>query len=229
MKDILVIGDSHVSVFNSEYMTSKFPKHKFEVISVGGATVSGLINPNATTQAMPQYLKALKTTKADTVIIMLGEVDTGFVIWYRSQKYGTPVNQMLQQAVGNYKNFISDIAKRFKLICISTPLPTIRDNTDWGEVANLRREVKATEAERTALTLTFNESMKNYCLKIGSSYISLDEQSLDENGQLELFLRNSDPNDHHYDQAAHAAMITPMLASVLSDKRRWFWSFLWDR
>ncbi|WP_175389052.1 SGNH/GDSL hydrolase family protein [Pseudomonas sp. C2B4] len=229
MKEILVIGDSHVSVFNSEYMTSKFPKHKFEVISVGGATVSGLINPNATTQAMPQYLEALKSTKANTVIVMLGEVDTGFVIWYRSQKHGTPVNYMLQQALDNYKNFISDIAKKFTLICISTPLPTIRDNTDWGEVANLRREVKATQAERTELTLAFNESMKVFCLEAGLFYLSLDEQSMDENGQLKLSLRNSDPNDHHYDPTAHAAMIAPLLSTALSGKHRWYWPFRWNR
>lgn len=112
MKEILVVGDSHVSIFNSPYLISKFPHYRFEVISVGGATVSGLVNPNATTQAMPQYLKALASTKSDTVIVMLGEVDTGFVIWYRSQKHNTPVNDMLQQALSNYKKCISDIAKK---------------------------------------------------------------------------------------------------------------------
>ncbi len=142
--------------------------------------MSGLVNPNATTQAMPRYIEALASTKADTVIVMLGEVDTGFVIWYRSQKYNTPVSDMLQRALDNYKIFISDIAKTFKVICISAPLPTIRDGADWGAVANLRKEVKATQAERTELTLTFNKYMEGFCRESSVVYPSLDEQSLEK-------------------------------------------------
>ncbi|MFW6752812.1 SGNH/GDSL hydrolase family protein [Pseudomonas glycinae] len=215
MNSVLVLGDSHALVFSSEQMRGLFPEHSFEVISVGGATVSGLKNPNAVTQAMPQYLAALQATTANTVIVMLGEVDTGFVIWYRAQKHGSSVEQMLAQAVGNYQNLLRDIAKKFQVICISTPLPTIRDDMQWGDVANLRKEVTASLSQRTQLTKEFNSLMENFCLKTGISHLNFDELSTDELGQLKETLRNPDPNDHHYDQTAHAKMIEPLLKPVL--------------
>lgn len=126
MKKVLVLGDSHVEVFLSEHMKSALPEVDFEVLAVGGATVSGLENPNSATKAMPQYIEALNNTSAKTVVVMLGEVDTGFVIWYRAQKYDTPVDEMLNLAIANYQSFLSTISKNFNTICISTPYPPFR-------------------------------------------------------------------------------------------------------
>jgi hypothetical protein len=215
MKAVLVLGDSHALVFSSEQMKILFPEYSFEVTSVGGATVSGLKNPNAVTQAMPQYMSALETTTANTVIVMLGEVDTGFVIWYRAQKHGSSVEQMLQQALENYQKLLLDVASRFHVICVSTPLPTIRDNMDWGEVANLRKEVKASLSDRTSLTIKFNTLMEAFCVREDISHLNYDSCSMDESGTLKASLRNPDPNDHHYNPSAHALMIEPLLSPVL--------------
>lgn len=215
MIPVLVLGDSHASVFSCEEITALLPGYSFEVTSVGGATVSGLQNPNAVTQARPRFISALEKTAATTVIVMLGEVDTGFVIWYRAQKHGTPVSQMLQLAIDNYQKLLKDIARTHEVICISTPLPTIRDDMDWGEVANLRREVAASLAERTLLTIKFNHLMESFCVSEGISYLNFDDQSTDDSGNLKESLRNSDPSDHHYDPSAHALMIGPLLAPLL--------------
>ncbi|WP_426234026.1 SGNH/GDSL hydrolase family protein [Pseudomonas sp. TWP3-2] len=218
MTPVVVLGDSHASVFNSEKMRELFPKYSFEVTSVGGATVSGLKNPNAATQAMPQFTSALEATTATRVIVMLGEVDTGFVIWYRAQKHGSSIYQMLQMAVDNYQKLLRDINRTHHVICVSTPLPTIRDGMDWGEVANLRKEVKASLAERTRLTLEFNNLMGKFCASEGISYLDMDSLSMDASGNLKESLRNPDPSDHHYDPSAHASMIAPLLAPILD---RW--------
>lgn len=215
MIPVLVLGDSHASVFSSEKITALLPGYSFEVTSVGGATVSGLQNPNAVTQAMPQFMSALEKTTATTVIVMLGEVDTGFVIWYRAQKYGTPISQMLQLAIANYQKLLKDIALTHQVICISTPLPTIRDGMDWGEVANLRKEVRASLADRTLLTKKFNDLMERFCISEGISYLNFDNLSTDDSGNIKESLRNSDPGDHHYDSTAHALMIEPLLAPLL--------------
>ncbi|MGY3642469.1 SGNH/GDSL hydrolase family protein [Pseudomonas sp. PK-RTE-24] len=221
MNSVLVLGDSHALVFSSEHMRDLFPDHVFEVTSVGGATVSGLQNPNAVTQAMPQYLAALQTTTAKTVIVMLGEVDTGFVIWYRAQKHGSSVERMLEKAVGNYQNFLQQIAKTNQVICISTPLPTIRDDMQWGDVANLRKEVTASLSQRTRLTIRFNSMMEAFCLEEGINHLNFDTLSTDETGCLKESLRNPDPSDHHYDPTAHAKMIEPLLKPLLlQDKHR---------
>lgn len=215
MNPVLVLGDSHALVFSSEQMTALFPEHTFEVTSVGGATVSGLKNPNAVTQAMPQFNSALQATTAKTVIVMLGEVDTGFVIWYRAQKHGSSIDLMLEQALSNYQKLLVDVAKNFRVICISTPLPTISDDMQWGEVANLRKEVKASLSERTRLTVKFNALMEAFCIGEGISHLNFDHLSIDETGLLAKTLRNADPSDHHYDPSAHALMIAPLLRPLL--------------
>lgn len=218
MESILVLGDSHALVFDSEAIRSLFPEFAFDTVSVGGATVSGLENPNAVTQAMPKYLAALEESQASTAIIMLGEVDTGFVIWYRAQKYTASVEDMYQQAIDNYKRFLIEASKRRHVICISTPLPTIRDGLDWGEVANLRKEVKATLKERTDLTIRFNKDIGSFCSENGISHCNFDSESVDEHGVLKDVLRNSDAGDHHYDFSAHAALISAKLRVALKSR-----------
>lgn len=209
--DVLVLGDSHVLVFNCAYMSESFPDHRFEVVEVPGATVSGLPNPNAITQTKSKFDEAVRVTKAEKVIVMIGEVDTGFVIWYRVQKYGASVDEMTQLALTNYQQLLLELRDRFDVACVSTPLPTIRDGTHWGEVANLRKEITATQRERTALTLAFNEAMQTFCHNNGIEYIMLDGDSLDDDGLVRASLLNSDPLDHHYDPTLHAQMIVPLL------------------
>ncbi|RQR27343.1 SGNH/GDSL hydrolase family protein [Burkholderia sp. Bp9143] len=212
MKDeILVLGDSHVLVFNSAHMTQAFPDHHFDVVEVPGATVSGLPNPNAVTGAKPKFDEATGSSKARKVIVMIGEVDTGFVIWYRAQKYGASVDEMTQLALGNYQQLLLELRERFDVACISTPLPTIRDGADWGEVANLRKEITATQRERTKLTLAFNSAMQVFCAGKGIAYLMLDQDSLGGDGVVKVSLLNTDPRDHHYDPKEHAGMIAPLL------------------
>jgi len=82
--EILVLGDSHAKVFSNRLFKSSFPTYFFNIVKVAGATVSGLKNPNPKTQALPIFLHGIKNSKAATTIILIGEVDTGFVIWHRN-------------------------------------------------------------------------------------------------------------------------------------------------
>lgn len=213
--EILVIGDSHANVFYSRKFRPYFPHHFFNVVVVGGATVSGLKNPNSTTQALPIFMDSLKNSKAATTIVLLGEVDTGFVLWYRAEKYKTPVEIMLDQAIENYKNLLIEISKKTRAICISTPLPTIPDENVWGDIANARKDVKATQLQRTDLTIEFNKKMKEVCEGNGFTYLSFDDESIGENGLVDPWLLNSDPNNHHYDRQKYADMIIKKLKDCI--------------
>jgi hypothetical protein len=215
MREILVLGDSHTPVFNHPSFTSAFPEDHFNVVTVIGATASGLENPNTKTKAYPIFKDALKHSTAETVIVMLGEVDTGFVIWYRAQKYQESVEAMAQRAVTSYSRFLLEIAEKSKVICVSTPLPTIQDGNDWGDVANARREVTASQLERTKLTLEFNQEMQAFCQQHHITYIMLDQMCLGENGLVKNELMNTNPNDHHYDADRYAALLIGQLADVL--------------
>ena len=81
-------------------------------------------------------MKALNEYSGTTVITLLGEVDTGFVIWYWAQKHSSSLAQSLKRAAKTYCRFIDKIAKKHSVICLSAPLPTISDDNDWGGVAN---------------------------------------------------------------------------------------------
>ncbi len=84
---IYVLGDSHVLVFKHPYFKLNFPFKNFEICSVMGATASGLYNPQSKTQAYPIFKEKIRSiSKGKKIIIMLGEVDTGFIIWYRANK-----------------------------------------------------------------------------------------------------------------------------------------------
>lgn len=214
-REILVLGDSHSYVFNQESLQKSFPKYVFRVVAVHGATVSGLENPNSKTQALPIFINHCKKSRAQTALVLLGEVDTGFVIWYRAEKYNTSVEQMLSKALENYQRFLKTLSERFRVICISAPLPTIQDGQDWGEVANARKDVKATQLQRTELTIQFNKLMQGYCEAHQIPYLSLDRETLGANGLVDDQLLNSDVTDHHYDMSKYANLITDKLNGLI--------------
>jgi hypothetical protein len=215
-EEILVLGDSHTSIFLHRAIRRAFPKSFFNVINVGGATASGLPNPNSKSQASQKFAQALADTTARRIIVMLGEVDTGFIIWFRAAKYGEPVEQVMAQAVANYAGFLADLHSRTdSLLCVSTPLPTIRDGTDWGEVATARKEVAASQRDRTELTLRFNARIQEFCESHGIGFISLDRESLGSDGLVSPGLLNPDPNDHHYAPRAYSKMLLKPLMEKL--------------
>ena len=215
-KVILLLGASHAEVFKNWRFDWNFPKRVFQTCIVDGATVSGLENPNSKTQAYDRFGKALATSRHSRVIVLLGEVDTGFVIWYRARKYHSDVSKMLDQAIENYTKFLSETSEKAeRVIVISTPLPTIKDGNTWGLVANLRKEVKATQEERTQLTLEFNRRVQAHCKARNLVFIDLDSLSLNENGFVRDELTNRNPLDHHYNQSRYAKILCTTLRGVI--------------
>ncbi|ENM3904400.1 hypothetical protein EFU53_002957 [Vibrio cholerae] len=216
-KKILIIGDSHSLVFNSLRMRIKLAQYNIKVCSVGGATASGLENPNSKTQAYPIFKSFYdeEHSTAHRIIVSLGEVDTGFVIWYRAMKYGASENEMLDIAVKNYQTFLRNINKDKNLICISTPLPTIGDNLVVGEVANKRKEIKANQLERTRLTLEFNKRIKTFCHLENIIYVDLDAFSISTDGIVKKELLNANPFDHHYSTRAYSNILAKALRPLL--------------
>ena len=199
-REILILGDSHAAIFARERTRQLFPGYFLKVVSVSGATASGLKNPNSKTQAYQKFRRAITRTKAHVAVIMLGEVDTAFVIWYRSKKYGESVADMLERTVETYTAFLTELGKLgFKVICISAPLPTIEDGKEWGPIANERREVTATHRERTDLALAFNLRIKGFAEQHGIDYLHLDPHALGEDRLVKKELVNADPLDLHYE------------------------------
>ncbi len=213
---VLTLGDSHGAVFRDPLFAARFPDLAWETVVVPGATASGLENPNdSRTRAYPTFRRALDATAARRVVVTLGEVDTGFVIWYRAAKYRESVFAMLDRAVAAYTGFLAGIAATFDVLCVSAALPTIPDDVHWGVVANQRREVRASQRARTALTLEFNRRVRDAALGLGVSHLLLDAASLGPDGLVRPDLLNPDPRDHHYAPGRYAALIAESIGPFL--------------
>ena len=211
--EVLVLGDSHSGIFHED--GALIFGYWYNVVCCPGATISGLKNPNSVTQAQPIFEKALQSYSGRICILLLGEVDAGFVIWYRAEKYGLDVQEVFEQAISNYIDFIEGIPKDKHVIVISAPLPTIRDGQDWGEVANLRKEVTATQVERTRLTIQLNQRMKAYAESSGVEFIALDDESLGPDGIVKKELLNEGSDDHHYERGKYIALLRPRVKASL--------------
>jgi hypothetical protein len=205
---VLVVGDSHAKIFAHPTFSDAFPKIRFESAAISGATISGFRNPNSETQALPIIRQRLERTSASLAISMFGEIDTGFVIWYRSRKYGHSVSSMLEETLVQYRAFMEELyLSGLSVLCISTPLPTIPDGYCFGDVANARAMIAGTQKERTALTRTFNQEMQAYCRQRRFGYVMLDEISTGADGLVSPDLKNPDPGDHHYNPDRYSMLL----------------------
>ena len=211
-KKILVVGDSHAKIFRHFLFLYHLPKIHFTVATKGGATASGLATPTSKTQAYKRFLEALDTIPRDLVMVQLGEVDTGYVIWYRARKHNSSVEEMFDLAVKTYTNFLLEIAAKGKLVVISAPLPTIADGNDWGEVADLRKEVVTSQKERTELTIKFNLTIEKFCVANEIGYINLDQQCIGKDGIVDQYYMHPNPLDHHFHPRRYVALLSRQIA-----------------
>lgn len=199
-ESLLFLGDSHVHSFRVAASMGRFAPRACTFVDVAGATAAGLGNRQSTTGARTRFLEALAAAPNATAIMHLGEVDCGFVIWRRAQTYGTDVVQQMEASVLAYFDFVDEIlaAGRERVLLAGTVLPTVLEGTDFGEVANLRREVTAPLAERTKLTLAFNQALREGAKARSLPYFDITDDTLDPaTGIIRAEFRNPRPHDHH--------------------------------
>lgn len=210
-KTYYIFGDSHTEVFKHISEKKRLKLKRFDVTFVGGATAQGMRNPNSKTNALQEFEDKIYTLKKSSkLIFQLGEVDTGFVIWYRAKKYNEPVEEQLMLSINSYVDFLKKIKKDGynHIMVVSAPLPTIQDNQDWGEVANLRKEVTATLRERTDLTLQYNKLLEEECKKHNVYFLPTDDLLLDEETKkIKSVFLNKDKNNHHLHLEAYSEVI----------------------
>ena len=210
---MICLGDSHAEVFEQ----LDLPGFALDVYRVEGATASGVENPNSQTQAGTHFRGRLrKASREQPVVVLLGEVDCGFVIWYRAAKHGTSVDDELARTLDGYASFLADVhASHPNLIVVSAPPPTIVDGQTWGAVANARSEIAASQRERTELTLRFNDAVREICAREGLAFCDVTPQMLGDDGLIAGRFRNADPLDHHLDSASYATLLAPELLRAL--------------
>ena len=222
LRKIHFIGDSHTEVFwNMEFSPWYFWKLTPEIKIVHGATATGLANPNSKTRALTIFENHLKekVNKDDYVVFQLGEVDCGFAIWYRAEKHDLSIQKQTQLAIDNYSSLIqkSRAINGKKTIICSAVLPTLHDGNVYGEVANLRKEVKANIKERTQLTLDFNRILKQLAEKNKLGFMDLDQYLFNKKtGFIHYKFLHKDPTNHHLNPSKLTKIISKELNFIIS-------------
>ncbi len=214
---VLVLGDSHVRVFEHWLFMWYLPHVRWRIVYVPGGSASGLYNRDSLTQAYKNFEQALTTVKADFVILNLGEVDAGHAIWARAQRSGRPMAALLDDAVANYTRYIHELAPQCRLIVVSAPLPTLGDDFQpHDETARTRRAVTLSQRERTALTLAFNDRVGQACRAIGVPHLDDRAWSMGPDGLVRRRWMNRDFADHHYHRKVYARWLSRSLRPILA-------------
>jgi hypothetical protein len=225
MNRLICIGDSHVEVFNRLQFNDG---SKPIVCVVEGATNMGLKNPNSSTNAKVEFEKFLdiNLTKDDTLLTMLGEIDCGFVVWWRSEVKGDTIESQFNESLNNYKDFVNKYTDKCKqIVMCDAPPPVLPDNDTiltngmtLGEVGRIRQSwnnrynIVATLKDRVELTQRYNNEIKSFCKENGYTYIPWMADTLGKNQHvLESFRHKDWPVNHHLDEMAFVKLIANKL------------------
>lgn len=205
----LVFGDSHIAPFRKAVELGLLPPET-GLLEVRGATAMGLANPQSVTGALEIFEAGLLPPRPGAVPVMqLGEVDCGFVIWYRAEKHQLPVADQTEKSIQRYFGFVDRLlaAGYPSVVITGATVPTIRDGQDWGEVAHLRREVQTTLVERTQLTLAYNDRLQQGARARGLPFVCIADAVLDpETGVVKDYYRRKNPLNHHLHAARSAEL-----------------------
>lgn len=213
----LVLGDSHVRVFEHWWFLWALPQVRWDIVYVAGGTAAGLAYTHSVTGARARFLHALQDTPHDVVILNLGEVDTGYNIWARAARDRVEPQQMMMQAAQRYLAFLDEITPRHRVIVVGAPLPTLPDEfAPVDEVSAMRRQVPQTLRERTRLTLAFNDHMASACAARGIVHLDDRADSLGPDGCVKPAWQRRDRPDHHYDRARYARWLARALQPHLT-------------
>lgn len=201
---LLALGDSHLEALKlaADLGILNIRSSCFSIVP--GATAVGLRNPHSLTDALSIFKKTLMAQQVNShTVIHLGEVDCGFVIWWRAQKYGESIEKQFRASIDAYRQFLDEVLEMgfFKLCIAGASLPTIRDGVDLSVVANKRAEVCVGIRQRTELTFRYNCELDELANKLGISYFDITDAVLDQSSNLvHDFFRNPDSCDHHLDK-----------------------------
>ncbi|MCU1486935.1 MAG: hypothetical protein JWN67_3681 [Actinomycetia bacterium] len=210
------LGDSHAEIFIAIAADGLLRDTDLDVTVVSGATALGLSNPNSRTQALVIFERKLRRLpRHGTVLLSLGEVDCGFLLWYQDERGIASTDEGFERSLANYTAFLAESLRRgFSLIVMSVPQPSIEDYATWAETTNVRREVHADLDARVAVTRRYNERLRVWCRENGVPMLDFEDDVLDEDSRLRPEYRSSDLEDHHYDQTTFSHLVAAKLVEL---------------
>jgi hypothetical protein len=209
---VLCVGDSHIGVFHDV----EVPGLWFRPYVIGGATASGILNPNSQTESFKLITARLtRAPRWQQVLLLLGEVDCNYLIWHRAQRLGLSVDEQLDITLSSYAGMIDRIVRQGfrRVLVLSVPLPAIADSTiAEGRIARLRSQVKASRSERTELTQRFNQELARRCSESGAVFVDVTSGQLDAaSGVIHPRFVRENPRNIHLTRGPYSELIADQL------------------
>ena len=214
-KQVLVcVGDSHLEPLRSVQRRRLLPATLLRITVVTGATASGIANPNSSTKALPRLqAAAAMLSRGCPVLVCLGEIDAGFLVFLRSQRDGLPVRELTDEALARYQEFITRelLDRGARLMMLSASMPTVDSYSTWAGLGGARRQVTATRERRAAETRYWNEQCEAWCKSVEGTWLDLTEETTGPDGRVRAEYLNEDPEDHHLHPERYGNLVAKLL------------------
>jgi hypothetical protein len=217
---ILVLGDSHSLVFRRCNRVQK--NVRFTLCVVNGATAQGVVNPNSKTDALNHFretLKGVNPANFDYVMVNLGEVDCGFVMWFRANKHNISIDDQLSLSTTNLFNFVREellpLFDASKIIINGSVFPVIVDNNNRKFLCGARKAVTASIVERTDLTIRYNQILKTGAAENGYNYMDINKHVVDPTtNTVKPEFRRANAHNHHLSFSATCGFWLTELSNI---------------
>lgn len=202
-KKILTFGDSHSRVF--KYIDEQIDGIQIDSFVIGSSSAQGTINPNSVSNFLNEFTKFIDESndisEYDKIVIMVGEIDCGSLIWTESMKKKTTIDHQLSVSTGNLfefiKKYVLDHFDSNKIVICGSILPTIADDVKWGNSRNIRKGTNASQSDKTKLTIEFNNILKEFSINNNINYIDITDDIISDSGLIDSEYLDDDELEHH--------------------------------
>ncbi len=213
---VLVIGDSHMRVFEHPLLRLALPQLRFDVRYVPGASAIGLLNENSKTRSGSIFREKLESATYDHVVISLGEVDVSSALWLNAEYHGLDVQNLFLRALWTYKTFILRHCPLARTVVLGASLPTVEKyEKGVDDDHDIRSTVRADWRQRIELARAFNDDMAEWCAKHGIPHLDTASAVLDDNGLVRAGWRVRRRKDHHYARLPFALWLVKNLPRAI--------------
>jgi len=171
---IYVVGDSHTAIFKND--------SAFQVVEIAG-TAHNLMKENSTLHSHEklQATVSLMNKETDLLMLVFGETDCRFHIYYQAQKRNSVIYAIINETVQQYGLALwLLLSQGVKPIVLGIPPPGTYDRFEYDTPG----KPYASPEMLSMIYKLFNNTLKGWCKSKDFIYLDIYSKTADEKGFL---------------------------------------------